>query len=386
MRRLYFVARDGYLTWKAARILTPQFGDIDCRYLKISRQSVLLPSASRPTSADMPWVRLPWEHAELKTLVRRVGLIWSDVDTAFSRSPILKEASNILRTEEDWCDFWAHLQKPPLLPLIQNQILNQRATTTAYLQAEGLFDSTPAAIVDIGWLLMSQMAIRNLVRWGGASDAFLGGYYLGAKIGRLHLSQTGQIRSLFFEKARDITSLTGDYELFNRVDPLEQLLGFAPHGSVMQYCVDGSTVEPICEPTSDEYVALVKQVTFSVESFCAEHGGEASQYAEDNTARELLDALISTWFRSPGKAAVNVLAKLRGPNSQKNDSHSQVLVDRWKLWDAIANFVPVRWRKTLRIKLRSRLWPEASLLESNWLPARLVQLQAKLFGALKNFK
>src|SRR5262249_21377499 len=44
VRRLYFAARDAHLVWRAARVLAPRLGNLDCRYLKVSRQSVLLPA------------------------------------------------------------------------------------------------------------------------------------------------------------------------------------------------------------------------------------------------------------------------------------------------------------------------------------------------------
>ena len=59
VRRLYFVSRDAYLLCRAARILAPSFGDIDCRHLRISRQSTLFPAADEISPSKVIFLQRP---------------------------------------------------------------------------------------------------------------------------------------------------------------------------------------------------------------------------------------------------------------------------------------------------------------------------------------
>jgi predicted HAD superfamily hydrolase len=385
VRRLYFIARDGYLVCRAARLLAPQFGDIDCRYLRISRQSVLLPSANEPTPSEMPWVRVFGERLELNKLVERVGLSWSQAAVQFYKTANLKNGSKILTSEQEWNEFWSTLQSPSLLNLIQTRIMDLRAATVAYLEAEGLYDGTPAAVVDIGWLFMSQMALRKLLNSDGSRKA-LGGYYLGARLGRIALSQTGKARALFYESTSDRQWLTGTYEIFNRVSLLEHLLGLAPHGTVRKYDIDNDKIGPVCAAVPDGHAELVERIANAIEAFCLEHGYAAGYYAEEATARELLDALIESWCVSPDCAAVKLLAEVRKSRDHQINvllDDSRPLVEPWRLAEAATNLIPGRWREALGIAVQKPLWPEAALLQSAWLPASLVRFHAIAFPILK---
>ncbi|MGY3604066.1 MULTISPECIES: hypothetical protein [unclassified Bradyrhizobium] len=385
IRRLYFLARDGYLVCRAARLLAPQFGNIDCRYLKISRQSVLLPSANGPTTSEMPWVRVFGERLELNRLVQRVGLNWSQAAAHFDKTTNLRSGSKVLTSEQEWDEFWSTLQSPPLLNLIQSRILDLRATAVAYLEAEGLYDGTPAAVVDIGWLFMSQMALRKLLNSDGSRNV-LGGYYLGARLGRIALSQTGNATALFYESTSDRRSLTGTYEIFKRISLLEHLLGLAPHGTVRKYDIDNGKIEPVCATVSEGHAEFVERIANATEAFCVEHGWAAQYYAEGHTARELLDALIGSWCVAPDSAAVKLLAEVRKTRDHQINvllDDSRPLVEPWRLAEAATNLIPRRWRDAVGIAGQKPLWPEAGLLQSAWLPASLVRLHTIAFPILK---
>src|SRR5262249_1560311 len=106
IRRLYFAARDGYLVWRAAHVLSPRFGAIECRYLKISRQAVLLPSIEEISPSGISWLRRPWELPELDRLLRKLGLSWEEVEQGFSSLHAKYGKSTILGTDEQWDQFW----------------------------------------------------------------------------------------------------------------------------------------------------------------------------------------------------------------------------------------------------------------------------------------
>src|SRR5207237_809039 len=163
--RVYFAARDGHLVWRAARVLAPRFGNIDCRYLKISRQSVLFPAIEEISPHGIPWLLRSWEVPQLDRLIHKLGLHWHEVAQAFAPLAQDEGGSKKLATDEEWREFWAVVQTPPVKDLIAARIGERRDTTLAYLRAEGLCDDLPIGIADLGWYLTVQTALQKLLGW-----------------------------------------------------------------------------------------------------------------------------------------------------------------------------------------------------------------------------
>jgi FMN phosphatase YigB (HAD superfamily) len=132
VRRLYFAARDAHLVWRAARVLAPRFGDIDCRYLKISRQSILLPAVEEISPDGIPWLLRSWEIPELDRLIRKLGLQWHEVGQEFSSLAKSEGRAKQLTTEPEWKEFWAVLQTPALKALLTARIADRREAALAF--------------------------------------------------------------------------------------------------------------------------------------------------------------------------------------------------------------------------------------------------------------
>ena len=380
--RLYFVARDGYLAWRVAQILAPDFGEIDCRYLKISRKAVLLPSITEVSQAGIPWLRRSGKTPDLQRLVQKLGLTWQEVAAAFS--PLAKAGGGrkLLITERDWSHFWEILQTPPVVDVVRARIAHRRASAVAYLKAEGVADSAvPAAIVDVGPQARQQSAVQELL--GGVRRS-LRGYYLDLDTSRAPRSASGRVRALFYNNAPDRRKITEDYEIFRRIYYVEHLLGLAPHGTVQEYSV-GNPIEPVCTPVSIQHRAYVDKVVRELERFCAEHRRDAILYADESVARELIDSLIRVWCSDPSKAAVDSLGDVT-VGDELNDTDSQLLVEPWQLHGAAKNLLPSCIRKFVGISVQSPVWPEAALQRTGWAAMGLLRLREILVVARNHFR
>ena len=382
VRRLYFAARDGYLAWRVAQILAPDFGEIDCRYLKISRKAVLLPSITEVSQAGIPWLRRSGKTPDLQRLVQKLGLTWQEVAAAFS--PLAKAGGGrkLLITERDWSHFWEILQTPPVVDVVRARIAHRRASAVAYLRAEGVADSAvPAAIVDVGPQARQQSAVQELL--GGVRRS-LRGYYLDLDTSRAPRSASGRVRALFYNNAPDRRKITEDYEIFRRIYYVEHLLGLAPHGTVQEYSV-GNPIKPVCTPVSIQHRAYVDKVVRELERFCAEHRRDAILYADESVARELIDSLIRVWCSDPSKAAVDSLGDVT-VGDELNDTDSQLLVEPWQLHGAAKNLLPSCIRKFAGISVQSPVWPEAALQRTGWAAMGLLRLREILVVARNHFR
>lgn len=376
--RLYFASRDCYLLWRVARLLAPQFSNIDCRYLKISRRAVFLPSVLEVSPTGMPWVRIADDPAPLEKVVNRLGLEWPEVASTFSAVAGARGGSKLLATEDEWRAFWNIVSGGPILGLIRKSIDARRGPAVAFLEAEGLLDPVVAGIVDIGWTSKVLVALHRILNRDKAGIE-LNGYYLGLFLGRVSLSRAGQAKALFYQQPPDYAAASGNIPIiFPRQLVLDEVLGLAPHGTAIEYRISGGRPEAHCAEIPDGHAALVEAVADAVEGFCADNAKTATDYADGAVARELLGALFDAWCAAPSNEALHLLmecTKYATDVTNPLSEHLAPLIEPWRLGESVKNLVPGRWRSRLGITVRHGLWAEASLLRSGPLPATVVRVR-----------
>ena len=378
VHRLYFVARDAYLLYRASRVLASCFGDIDCRYLKISRQAILIPSTEEIGPSKMAWLHFSPKPTEIGYYVNKLGLNWKDVERHFLSLCNGQGQSKLLTTEKEWDQFWNVVQNSPVAAVLRAEIENKRANALAYLRAKGLCDESIAATVDIGWQAMVQAGLRKLLK-RGEQEPPLRGYYLGLCIRRMAPADAGKVTALFWEHPPDRESIWPPYELFKRKDVLEQVLGLAPHGSVQEYSIHRSA-EPICAPESATHVEFVDKLGDAIEAFCRINQEDVRFYADSAAAREMMDALVSAWCTHPDNVALKALDHILVADGT-NALPSQRLFQSWRLRDAVRMLIPGRWQKRMKISKLDPVWPEASLSRSGVLSRSVLRLSALLRNA-----
>jgi FMN phosphatase YigB (HAD superfamily) len=401
VRRLYFAARDGHLVWRAARVLAPRFGNIDCRYLKISRQSVLLPAVEEISRDGIPWLLRWWEVPQLERLIQKLGLAWHEVAHEFSAIAKDEASSKQLKTDEEWTEFWAVLQKPALNALLTARIADRRKAALAYFAAEGLGDDLPIGVADMGWYLTVQTALQKLVGWlraapmrsapnaeethapdeatsaiPGNAHFALRGYYLGLEPNRNSPMVAGPSTSLFYNNPPDRSTLVSPRAIFRWVTLLEHVLGLAAHGTIREYRFAGAHAEPVCAAVPPHYAKVVDEIARAVEAFCADCL-EPELYSEQSSAQALLDALIGSWFARPSPASLTILDQVE-ISDDPNNIGAELMIRPYRLADGLKALLPGRLRRALNLPLPLPFWREASLRVSKPWPQRLMRLGSRI--------
>jgi FMN phosphatase YigB (HAD superfamily) len=375
IQRLYFVSRQGYLLCRAARAMAPQFCGIECRDLKISRRSILLPSTDEVGPYTMPWLRQPRPMA-LGELVVKLGLKWSDVAQQFFPLADGKGELKLLASERDWDEFWNIVQSPSIAAALRERIQHARENVLAYLRAEGLLDDVPVGIVDIGWFMAVQSCLRRLLKHVNSAST-MKGYFLGLCRTRLPPAEAGKVTALFYDHAFDHNSISPGYEIFKRIDLLDHVFGLAPHGTVQEYKVNGSTVEAVCPSESVSYTAFVDRLQDAIVTFCKSNQVNASWYSDSDTAAAIIDALFNAWCTHPNKIALNALDEVIVTDGTDGIT-SQSLLQSWRLSDAAKTLVPRRLAQRLNMSAFNPVWPEAALCRSSRISRFLLRLSTKL--------
>lgn len=178
-KRLYFLARDGYLMYEAAKELCRiQEISMDCRYLYCSRTALRRGEMKILGEKALDYVLLGGYRVTLEKLFLRAG---------FDREEAGKAAKE-LGASDRLCERLSYEQIKAMRPLlVQSSFFIEKLQekgeeayplVTGYLRQEGLLEDIPYGIVDSGWTGSIQKSLQSLLKaegYPGETD----GYYFG---------------------------------------------------------------------------------------------------------------------------------------------------------------------------------------------------------------
>lgn len=214
VRRLYFLARDGYIIMKVAEVLAHNWGmDIELRYLHTSREAWLFPSLQEIDNFTLSWITWGYLSSisvdEIEKRLRfPAGALWRQLASMpeFSGSESTSSLSTVqidlvkttLTREDILCD---------LCLRADTALENVRG----YLAGQGLFESKPYALVDTGWKATSQYGLSLILgKLKSRTHSGVTAFYLGLNKGH-HLFDGDSALSFLFDWNRSGI----DYRLYN---------------------------------------------------------------------------------------------------------------------------------------------------------------------------
>lgn len=173
-KRLYFLARDGWLFYHGARFLAAEYGlDLELRYLKVSRYSMRTACYDQMGSGCIDLICSDGIGVTFEKIMKRAAL--TDEEslqiaklTGFSgNEKTVLSSRQILQLKK-------RLRQTPLfLEYVFAHSEKCRNGAEGYLKQEGLTESVSCAIVDSGWIGTLQQSIEQLV------NRPVDGYYFG---------------------------------------------------------------------------------------------------------------------------------------------------------------------------------------------------------------
>jgi predicted HAD superfamily hydrolase len=235
--RLYFVARDAEIMLQIAKALQGEDETIQLRYLYGSRRAWLPPSII-PGNAD--WQRLlliSGQASSRRDIIARMGLDDETQETARSilSCSAAEWSSQLSRDQAD--AFLAELPSNALISeLIHSSISHKRELALSYFEQEGLFDDVSWALVDAGWSLNAQSALKRVLAASKTKHQAPRGYYLALARDHLSEAQAG-IAYPFVSRAGSIFS--------RRRVIIEHCFLPSTHATTRGYQLDGDRIAPI---------------------------------------------------------------------------------------------------------------------------------------------
>lgn len=360
IRRLYFFSRDCQLLHKAAVLLSPRFGGIECRYLHVSRQALFLPSAESISDEAMPWIGQALEKAYLKNILAKLELKYEHVEEHFNSWTGLYRDKYVLKTKSDWEMFWNIIRIPKISDNLHNLIQKRRNSAQTYFKQAGMLDDISWAVVDFGWVLQGQSSLQKLLissGWHGEIE----GYYLGLMTKRAERRKAGKAEAIFYQPPFDGVLSNKFSEVFRRIPLLEHIVGLADHATVNHYNIDDDgnakpvSIKTVSKPVEQLSNALHEKTV----QFINEHQYLVEDLKQPEFCRELLGTLVENFFNSPSKEAVLAVKNLNISMDQ-NEMGAKPIVTELSWADTLLPLLPGREPFNKLHKTRTSVWPEGA--------------------------
>lgn len=238
LQRIYFLARDGFLPYKAAKIIQSRYHiNLDIRYLSLSRLSLngALLFADKDYCFD--YLFLSTKGLTALGVLKRAGLteneakkIFYSLKTGFDIStPLTKPQKSRLKH--------ALYKNAGFYELVKARSSGRFDLLIKYLKQEGLMDGIPFAIADSGWAGTTQYSLKLALDKAGESPQFYG-YYWGLYRYKAAFEQRYSRCFYFYPCNGFFTKLH-----FN--NNLIEAAFAAPHGTTAGYTDSGGIVRPL---------------------------------------------------------------------------------------------------------------------------------------------
>ena len=216
-KRLYFLARDGYMMYRMAKKLVEARGlDLEIRYLKISRFSIRSAEYYFAGKAALNTLCVGGININFEKIMKRANLTEAE-SLHIARLAGYTENYRTVLSCRQLCRLKKELsQIDQFFVYLKKHAGDCYHTTVSYLRQEGLFAGTPYALVDSGWTGTLQLSMQRVLEHEKAGKVRLQGYYFGL-YARPKGTDRGQYRAFYFGEREVLRKISFSNCLFETV-------------------------------------------------------------------------------------------------------------------------------------------------------------------------
>lgn len=238
IKKIFFLARDGYLPYYITKLLQTQYPDIQVEYFYTSRSALYFPGLDSP---DINSLKNMFGKLTGKNLVE-VFIDRTNIDiTSF----IPNERNTILTSEKQGYKILEQLYNNPLfVEKINQEYKRQRKLVEKYFIQTGLASNEKAAIVDIRGTRKCHMIINDILQTMGYPK--VKGYYMEVTKDRMPIEKAGNYFSVFFSERYALANIAFKY-IGGLYSAIEQY--FCATGSMrtIKYSEENDKIIPVYE-------------------------------------------------------------------------------------------------------------------------------------------
>lgn len=181
IKRLYFLARDGQVFYKAAQLIcTLKNIDMDCRYLYCSRIAWRVPQYFLLGEKCLDYICQRSMNLSVKKMFDRTTLDDLQIENICRELEISPSFMNKVLDLSEIEEVLSKLKQSKLfLPLVYEKSQKEYENTMKYLVQEGLLEPTKYAVVDTGWVGSMQQSLGDLLSHYTGKTVRTEGFYFG---------------------------------------------------------------------------------------------------------------------------------------------------------------------------------------------------------------
>lgn len=335
-KRLYFLARDGYQMYLAARHLCKQYDlDIECRYIRVSRYAVRVPEYHLLGERCLERICVGGIDVTFEKIMQRAALTDKEAEEIAALAGYTGNYRKVINYHEVM-QLKDRLKKIPLLfHYIDRHSKEAYGTAIGYLTQEGLLEPVPYALVDSGWIGTIQQSIEHLLRQK-QPDRKLEGYYFG-----LYEIPEGEERenyhSFYFTPWGEIKRKV------HFSNSLFEAVFSAPEGMTLSYRAEGEKDKTIYVPVTDSRENLnrerISRYICWLEEFLKHQGMQVKTGSDSSTSgklteqnwknlpepdRKLVEQLLSQFMGNPTQFEAEAYGSLLFSDDVREENHQSV--------------------------------------------------------------
>ncbi len=257
VKKLFFLARDGYVLEKTYQELRPCYEGEDIPevvYTYSSRRAWKMAAIKKLDHKTLDFLRGDCHDVTIDHLLKRVDLNPDDFTHEIAEANIDRaELLHLWRDKTRVEGFFRSIETAVL-----NAAAKERTALLAYFHEIGMGDSDDAAIVDVGWHGSLQTNLVKLLREEGLCHD-LAGYYFGTKIEALHLHEHGyRTRSFLFHHGEPHHYQHVVYSCME----IFELIFSAPTASFVKMENDGKKLTPVFDEIdiNDARISILEDI------------------------------------------------------------------------------------------------------------------------------
>lgn len=325
IKRLYFLARDGYFMYQTALRYVKQYNlPVECRYLYCSRFSIRIPNYHFDIENALQYITLGGMDVTVKKLYQRAGFDQEQRSRMYHAGILpFEEGTQIPRQD------LGEIKKQLEGSLVFRKELEETSKRAyplyeGYLKQEGLLDPIPMALVDSGWVGSMQKELNESLKRMGKKQT-LKGFYWGLYEIPNNVSRE-YYETYFFSPEGELRRKAG----FNNC--LFECIFTAPHGMTLGYADNGRSIEPVLEEFSEkrkrricqmESMILKWQELF-IEKVKAVPGKEVLEHLSGTECLGIIEKNMEDFMHRPTKKEAQTFGKFEFSDDVLEDSRQRI--------------------------------------------------------------
>jgi predicted HAD superfamily hydrolase len=249
IQRLYFVARDGQILHKIAKVICQNWGfAIDCCYLYGSRQAWHMPAIQEIGEVELDWILfgtdITTHFLTIRSICDRINISPEQIKNVLNRYGFSEEKWDLNLQQQERNLMQNIFTEKEVTDLIVATAASYREKAIGYFRQEGIGNGVPFGFVDVGWSGRTQRSFSKLLSFAGIyPESGVHGFYFALQ-SRVKPFNEDRLFAYFY----DVDKPSGDRYFLCKYRCLFELFMAADHGSTIKY-----------EQNNNEYFPVLRQ-------------------------------------------------------------------------------------------------------------------------------